>query len=1198
MWIGEVQLMKKEIITTLSSIILNVFSDDVSKNKQSVIEKVNLFFFEKRIKRKITSFCKGKDGTVLTSGRFETFLKYHKPVEKIYAYILDCGGNSISTNTFINQLLDETKNFYNDGTHEITVIDEAIIKEFFSFIYQEYYSYLAKGLSSEQKFMTTTISHTMGTQTEIITDSLEKVKQLVDNRNVLNNPEEIIKIYDVLSIEIQNGNLEKIHDIMPVFSEKNSDIDLGIRIKMNIFSDYKCLDIDILDAWKKINSIYISNDIARLLILCWIKEKNKLLELYNLMKESELKSIILHICEDKRDKFIIIETKRVNYANIYNYKLVGAYPHEKWLVSRICAFWLLDNSAVNIYMVLRKLLGDDLSYIEELLILEKEQEAILSTTAELARTRIQNIDKVLKDMKCKINHSHWLIKEKYYLILLRNQNILKNNEDVDIISIMPAYVKNNAEIKPQIIQHRIDKDEVSEEEVFEFCKDKGEYWLYNNFLTKYSGEPLKILALIEKHIEILKLDVHIYLMYVQTVRICNGIKQAIIVAEEYKEYHKDYIEFWIELLKLLEKKDQLLDSIYNNWKEEKLKYINLSSEIDFAELLVDSNKYENAMQVVKKLETLGNISPRVLKLKAKLLVEEKQLIEALNILEEIFEDYSKDSFVVDTYIVLSLNTRREVPQKIINAAIEIGTARLFMLVAVMYARSNKRTEAMNYITKSLLRSGNKDADVFANYFMMNIKFSDASTREINGVEEDTAVFLETEKGERIIYCIYREEVLPQAPYSWQSAVHIYRTEAIEYGLVRKKPSDTVVINEKTYVISEIMPIDCYLARLCTSKLLELDVIKQFTIEMKADGEVDVEHLTNELLKYMPQAEDSFGWLENYKDLSNWPLPFWLLQRNVRVNAVQLVMGFMRDNSIIIRELYGVETVSGEKFILSFASTIMMHMLGVSAQSLSENNVIIPESLKTTIVDMCEEIIEDNDKDTVSAIGVTDNQLYMTVATEDEKVELIKFANELKQFVYKLKSYSNSQDIKGKINDRIDLLDTFGISDYDALSLAQSSGAILVTGEVTIMYLTQIKELGIRGIGILNFLVEIHTELYELLIYMKKMIEYGFLISLTKESYIYIQNKYNELTDDDMKELCMEQWIDYLSKPNDMSEEYSKIFIQNMITVYKLLAKEQIDFANPIGKNFMFFFMKYNKISLKVETHSDGNFNIIATKDEI
>ena len=142
---------------------------------------------------------------------------------------------------------------------------------------------------------------------------------------------------------------------------------------MNIFSDYKCLDIDILDAWKKINSIYISNDIVRLLILCWIKEKNKLLELYNLMKESELKSIILHICEDKRDKFIIIETKRVNYANIYNYKLVGAYPHEKWLVSRICAFWLLDNSAVNIYMVLRNLLGDDLSYIEELLILEKEQ---------------------------------------------------------------------------------------------------------------------------------------------------------------------------------------------------------------------------------------------------------------------------------------------------------------------------------------------------------------------------------------------------------------------------------------------------------------------------------------------------------------------------------------------------------------------------------------------------------------------------------------------------------------------------------------------------------------------------------------------------------------------------------------------------------------------------------------------------------
>lgn len=1192
--------MKKEIITTLSNIILNVFSDDVSEKKQSVMEKVKLFFFEKRIKRRMTSFCQGKDGTVLTSGRFETFLKYHKPIEKIYAYILDCGGDSIATKTFINQLLEETKNSYNDGTHKITVLDEAIIKEFFVFVYQEYYSYIAKGLSSEQKLMTTTISHAMDMQTEIITDSLEQVKQLIDNRNILNNPEEIIKVYDVLGIEIQNGNLEKVHDIMPVFSEKNSDIDLGIRIKMNIVSDYKCLDIDILDAWKKINSNYISNDIVRFLILCWIKEKNKLLELYNLMKESELKSIILHICEDKRDQFIKIETKRENYANIYNYELVESYPHEKWLVRRICAFWLSDNSAVNIYMALRTLLGNDLSYIEELLILEKEQEAILSTTSttELVRTRIQDIGKVLKDMKCKIDHSHRFIKEKYYLILLRNHTILKDKEDVDIISIIPACVKDNAEIKSLIIQYRIDKDEVSEEEVFEFCKEKGEYWLYNNFLIKYSGEPYKILALIEKHIELLKLDVHIYLMYVQAVRICNGIKQAIVLMEEYKEYHKDYIEFWIELLRLLEKKDELLDSIYNNWKEEKLKYINLSSEIDFAELLVDSGKYENAMQVVKKLETLENISPRVLKLKAKLLVEEKQLIEALNILEEIFEDYSKDSFVVDTYIVLSLNTRREVPQKIINAAIEIGTARLFMLVAVMCARSNKRTEAMNYITKSLLRSENKDADVFANYFMMNLKFSDDSTREINGIEEDTAVILESENGERIVYCIYRDDVLPQVPHLWQSAVHIYRTEAIEYGLVRKKTNDTIVINEKQYIISEIVPIDCYLVRLCIAKLIELNVIKQFTVEMKADGEVDVEHLTNELLKYMPQDEESFGWLENYKDLSNWPLPFWLLQRNVRVNAVQLIMAFMKDNSIIIRELYGVESVKGEKFILSFASTIMMYMLGMSAQNLSEKNVIIPESLKRTIIDMCEEIIEDNDKDTVSAIGVTDNQLYMTVATEDEKVELIKFANELKLFVDELKSHSNSRDIKGSIDDRIDLLDTFGISDYDALSLAQSSGAILVTGEVTIMCLTQIKGFGIRGMGVLNFLVEIHTEVYELLTYMRKMIEYGFLISLTKESYIYIQNKYSELEDDDAKEQCMEKWIDYLSKPNDMSEEYREIFVRNMITVYKVLVKEeQIDFTNPIGKNFMFFFMKYNKLSLKVEMHNDGNVDIIAVKDE-
>ena len=41
-------------------------------------------------------------------------------------------------------------------------------------------------------------------------------------------------------------------------------------------------------------------------------------------------------------------------------------------------------------------------------------------------------------------------------------------------------------------------------------------------------------------------------------------------------------------------------------------------------------------------------------------------------------------------------------------------------------------------------------------------------------------------GEKLIYCIYEENILPDVPYIWQGATHIYRDQAITIGLLRKK----------------------------------------------------------------------------------------------------------------------------------------------------------------------------------------------------------------------------------------------------------------------------------------------------------------------------------------------------------------------------------------------------------------------------
>lgn len=49
--------------------------------------------FKKKIKKWLRQFIKKNDGTILTSGKFEDFLKYYKPIEKIYEHLLQSNGD-------------------------------------------------------------------------------------------------------------------------------------------------------------------------------------------------------------------------------------------------------------------------------------------------------------------------------------------------------------------------------------------------------------------------------------------------------------------------------------------------------------------------------------------------------------------------------------------------------------------------------------------------------------------------------------------------------------------------------------------------------------------------------------------------------------------------------------------------------------------------------------------------------------------------------------------------------------------------------------------------------------------------------------------------------------------------------------------------------------------------------------------------
>lgn len=886
-----IKLVKDTIVTAISDIVIGLITESVSDGKMTIKENIKFWSFKKKIKKWLRQFIKKNDGTILTSGKFEDFLKYYKPIEKIYEHLLQSNGDITTKEELINGLVGQLKVFFNDDEGGISVLDESVVRELLVKIYTEYEEYLTSGLSVSEQYLKASILKNQKSESKRQLEySNNNIREIIEHTSQIKNPEEVMKVYDILSQEIRKGNIEQVHDLLPFLRNKNADIDMAMQIKLSLLSDYQCLDMEALEAWKKIKSNYISDDITRILILYWFDKKEKMTQLEKLIKNSDLKEIAGIISRDEKEKFMKLEKKNRHHVDNYEFSLTGQYSNEKWLVNRVCALWLAEKPIINIHELIQQLFGNNLSYIEEIYVLEKEQDTIVNTISlENVKEdgRVKEIGKILSGMKQKIAHNNNKIKLLYYRTFLKNQVVLEE-KNIELLNEIPDVIKKDSAIETMVIQYKIDLGCIDEEAVVEFCERTGTYWLYCNLLRKKCNNLNQVKQSIESHNGILEKDIYLFLLYVQSIRVCDGKEAAITEWKKYQSVYKDYVEYWLEIFKVHETERKMLPELFEKWKDGQLEWLDPEAEVDFAKVLIDCQYYKEAMQIVEKKEALGQVSPDILRLKAKLLMEDNQAVTALDILLNIFDNFQNDLFVVDATIVLSLNLQRNIPQKVIDAAIKIGTARLLTLVAGIYSRENKKAEAKKLMLKALLRNKDNEIGIFGNYLMLQISDSDSTERKIDGIENDTAVVLQGVDGEKLIYCIYEESILPDVPYIWQGATHIYRDQAITIGLLRKKTGDLVMIEGREYHISEIMPVDGYLIRLCLEKLVKANAVKTISIETR-DGKLDVENFSRELMKYIPGDEKEFNWLDNYKDFSSFPLPFAILQKTVRVNTVQLIM---------------------------------------------------------------------------------------------------------------------------------------------------------------------------------------------------------------------------------------------------------------------------------------------------------------------
>ncbi len=1193
------------MISNIVNVVINLISDAIYDQKNTFYPKLKLYKFKRKLKRWLKEFYKYNDGTIITSSEFENFLKHYAVLQHVFSFAC---GYTLGTQTedeFIKFELNRFKTLLERNNKQYSVYDETIVKSFLFQFLEKIRCYVTSNLSDE----TRNIIYFNKQDTNILID---KMNSLIDNNDELRNAvrilsqssqmheDDIIRVYNALKKELFRGNLETVYNIIPLISGKNDSLENAIKIGLEILSNYKVINEDILSAHSKIANTFISDDVARLLVLFYLNCKEKLSILMSNLKNQQLKSIVKKLINDFAESFFV-KTLDSN-TNIYQIHIIDDFKNEIWLTKRIVVSVILKENYNNIDSIIETIIGDDKTFVDKLLIYEKKELVLLNKPIIDKETalfdELSNIAEELKKEEYIYLYASEKIQEQYYIVLLRALSILNVDEALKIMDNMSEYLFQNIKIKGIVLKCKIDNNQASETEIIKYCLKSDYFGLLPYYWKKSQSSQEHIMTVLNENKYLIDNDLYLYLTYVRAIKETKGDVDAKIIAK-YKDTYGKYLEYWVSLYYSSnnDEKVQLLDCIINKMDKDEVHPFFVITVLIFTAILLKNEKVQYANKVIESYETvLHNVGHSLDYIKSRINMQQGKEIEALDTLMNIFPYYKDNAYIVDLILLLSIKNRRQVKEDVISSAIAIGSPRLLVLAAQTFMQTDI-IKAKKLITKALLNS--PDASEFCgNYIGIHLEEqnSEVNSRSIDReyVDTETVVSLvcENNNEEEETYCIHNENILPQEPYNWENATHITRNKAIELGLFMKKCGVSVEINKSKYTIEKIATLDSYFVNVCYKRMIQNGKIKAFSFDIQNN---EIKNI-NEFKKWVKAntiTENPFSnLLDTYKDLSSLPQPLFALSKHTNLNYTETVLLFLDNKDIIFRELYHSKYIAGKNYVLSYAALVAMYKIGVDIDSLNNNDVVIPRSINITIKDDTENIIKKNRKNTVASMGIIEDELFINEVSEKNKQLLMQEAVKLNNYVSQIKCLSNKQDfsIRG-INNKL-FTRAFGICDYDALSLSKNTKRTFVGAEIPTMAITQLKEFNVDSIGIIDFLCDIKTPIITLFTYMERMLNMRFLIVITENTLLYIIDNYIK-ADNANKEIIIKKWEELLSKALDYETQYKNILAQTMrdafIQVYPIYANVNIDIFDILIK----YILKYKNVELFYVPNEDGSYSIQA-----
>ena len=153
---------------------------------------------------------------------------------------------------------------------------------------------------------------------------------------------------------------------------------------------------------------------------------------------------------------------------------------------------------------------------------------------------------------------------------------------------------------------------------------------------------------------------------------------------------------------------------------------------------------------------------------------------------------------------------------------------------------------------------------------------------------------------------------------------------------------------------------------------------------------------------------------------------------------------------------------------------------------------------------------------------------------------------------------------------------------------------MVTSEIALTQLTLFRDISTVSVSILEFLCSLNLDVLELLDYMKKMLEYRFVIVFNKIFVNIVRDAYL-MAESQKQELIATAWEEYLILINESDIEYKKQIIPIINETIRELDVIETENVDIILQRLGHYALIFNNIKLQISINPNFEVEVKAYK---